>query len=702
MAGARAGRDWRGTRIRARSSCISARLGGRRSVPGACRRGRIHSCVATWWSAVTPGDACPPISVGATELTAQGLSRGGCRRSRPPPPSRRQLAATYGLRRRPPRRAQWTQRPPVPARRRTEAPAASSSPPAASGTRARTSPTLDARRHCCAWPVSRGRPAPRRRNGATVELPHMRSPLGALCARGDAALAGRRVRSSSRPRATSRSASPCWKPPRPAARSCSSDIPTFRELWNGAAAVRPAARRCRDCRRARQRIGDARSATDGRRRANGAGTVERCRAWRAHGRLHGANSPARSRRIWTVRAAGADRQPQPDRRRWDRGMKARLFHPLPRLLLEPRQRAFPARRRCASCQRAGTTSRSSSPTDVLEPREPDARPRSGAGLDALRTRLYPELQSLGIYERRFRSARSPSTAPIWCIVHEWNDPALVAAHRRRTAARRAVHAAVPRHPSPRRQRARGHRVTSTSMTTTACWPSARRCAQVYRALGLGRPRLHLARGGGLTAVPPACCRRSRDGLVWIGNWGDDERSAGAGANSCCEPAEAAGLAARRPWRALPRCGPAHAGRATARIIGGWLPNTEVPRGLRRHLATVHVPRRFYVDALPGIPTIRVFEALACGIPLVCAPWERRGGPVPPGEDFLVARDGAEMTRHLQALCRRSGTACRPRRRTASRPSSPAIPARTACDELLDIAGCLGVQPRTPSRWRPAA
>jgi spore maturation protein CgeB len=53
--------------------------------------------------------------------------------------------------------------------------------------------------------------------------------------------------------------------------------------------------------------------------------------------------------------------------------------------------------------------------------------------------------------------------------------------------------------------------------------------------------------------------------------------------------------------------------------------------------------------LPGIPTIRVFEALACGIPLVCAPWEDSEDLFRPGEDYLVAKDGAEMTTHLRAL-----------------------------------------------------
>jgi spore maturation protein CgeB len=53
--------------------------------------------------------------------------------------------------------------------------------------------------------------------------------------------------------------------------------------------------------------------------------------------------------------------------------------------------------------------------------------------------------------------------------------------------------------------------------------------------------------------------------------------------------------------------------------------------------------------LPGIPTIRVFEALACGIPLVSAPWSDAEGLFRAGTDFLFAHDEAEMERHLRAL-----------------------------------------------------
>ena len=50
-----------------------------------------------------------------------------------------------------------------------------------------------------------------------------------------------------------------------------------------------------------------------------------------------------------------------------------------------------------------------------------------------------------------------------------------------------------------------------------------------------------------------------------------------------------------------------------------------------------------------MPTIRPFEALACGIPLISARWDQTAGLFSPSDDFLVARDGAEMTRHLRLL-----------------------------------------------------
>ena len=82
---------------------------------------------------------------------------------------------------------------------------------------------------------------------------------------------------------------------------------------------------------------------------------------------------------------------------------------------------------------------------------------------------------------------------------------------------------------------------------------------------------------------------------------------------------------------------------------GWLPNYRVPEVFGRFRITLHVPRRPYVARFAGIPTIRPFEALACGIPLICSPWNDCENCFEPGRDFLVARSGREMKRHLRAL-----------------------------------------------------
>src|SRR5690606_17158817 len=133
--------------------------------------------------------------------------------------------------------------------------------------------------------------------------------------------------------------------------------------------------------------------------------------------------------------------------------------------------------------------------------------------------------------------------------------------------------------------------------------------------------------------------------VWIGNWGDDERVREL-QTYLLDPVRHLKLDAlvhgvRYPAQARRRLA------AAGIAYGGWLPNFRAPEVFGRFRVTVHVPRRPYVAALPGIPTIRVFEALACGIPLVCAPWDDAEGLFTAGKDFLQARDGPAMTRHLK-------------------------------------------------------
>jgi spore maturation protein CgeB len=175
-------------------------------------------------------------------------------------------------------------------------------------------------------------------------------------------------------------------------------------------------------------------------------------------------------------------------------------------------------------------------------------------------------------------------------------------------------------------------------------------------------------------------------LVWIGNWGDEERSAEL-AEFLVEPVRRLGLRGVVHGVRYPA-----AAQALLHDAGieyrGWLPNFEAPRVFARFRATVHVPRQPYVRALPGIPTIRPFEAMACGIPLVSAPWEDSEGLFTAGADYLVATDGAAMEAHLRALLHDPAMAAE----MASH-GLRTILARHTCahraDELLEILAAIG-------------
>ena len=272
------------------------------------------------------------------------------------------------------------------------------------------------------------------------------------------------------------------------------------------------------------------------------------------------------------------------------------------------------------------------------------------------------------------------------IVHEWNEPALVAAHRRGCggAAARftllfhdthhravsdpdAIRALRPRRLRRRARLRRGARARSTAAGAGATASSP----------GTRPPTSRLFR-------PPAD-EAQRDGLVWIGNWGDDERSARAATNSCSSRR-------RRPACALDVHGVRYpdAGAATC-----W--------PLRRALSRLAAERRGAARSSPAIS--RPSTCRAASTSRRCpasrpsassrrwpaasrwsrAPWERRGGPVPARRrTYLVARDGAEMTRHLARAARRPGAARRARRAAASRRSARRHTCAHRVDELLAI------------------
>lgn len=137
-------------------------------------------------------------------------------------------------------------------------------------------------------------------------------------------------------------------------------------------------------------------------------------------------------------------------------------------------------------------------------------------------------------------------------------------------------------------------------------------------------------------------------VIWIGNWGDEERTREL-EEFLMEPARALPEAkfavhgVRYPEGACLRL------RQFGIEYRGYLPNLRAPQVYARSRVSLHVPRRFYANRLSGVPTIRVFEALAAGSPLVCAPWSDCESLFRPGEDFLCVPNGAAMRSELKRL-----------------------------------------------------
>jgi spore maturation protein CgeB len=135
-------------------------------------------------------------------------------------------------------------------------------------------------------------------------------------------------------------------------------------------------------------------------------------------------------------------------------------------------------------------------------------------------------------------------------------------------------------------------------------------------------------------------QEQRQDVVWIGNWGDNERSEEI-REFLLRPASVMRdrrftiYGVRYPEEAQKEL------RAAKVRYGGYLANLNAPSVYAESRLTVHVPRRQYAGGMVGIPTIRVFEALACGIPLVSAPWNDVEGLFRKG-DMVFATNCEEM------------------------------------------------------------
>jgi spore maturation protein CgeB len=139
-------------------------------------------------------------------------------------------------------------------------------------------------------------------------------------------------------------------------------------------------------------------------------------------------------------------------------------------------------------------------------------------------------------------------------------------------------------------------------------------------------------------------------VTWIGNWGDEERTREL-QEFLVDPAAAMRdhkfvvYGVRYPEDALARLS------ESGIEFRGYLPNLRTPETYARSRISLHVPRRFYANGLSGIPTIRVFEALATGSALVCSPWSDSEALFRPGQDYICVTDKTAMISELKNLLR---------------------------------------------------
>jgi spore maturation protein CgeB len=272
-----------------------------------------------------------------------------------------------------------------------------------------------------------------------------------------------------------------------------------------------------------------------------------------------------------------------------------------------------------------------------------AADHGAAALSAWR-RVYPPFQ-VHHYDPQMLDLDRALDGAALVLVHEWTDPALVARIGRHR--RDGGHYLLLFHDTH-------HRAVSDRKAMAALelgdYDGVLAFGEVLRNayidLGWARRAFTWHEAADTALFRPQTAVRERD-LVWIGNWGDGERTAELD-EFLIQPTAALGLDAaihgvRYPDMARRRL------RKAGIAFGGYLPNHRVPEIFGAARMTVHVPRRPYARLLPGIPTIRMFEALACGIPLISAPWYDVEELFMPGDDYLVARDGQQMRRHMRAV-----------------------------------------------------
>ena len=649
---------------RARASADLSSSTARRSPPARASRPRslgvCHSCLATWWAAVRGGEHARRLPLARRRRTARGLA--GLRRARRPEPRLR-------------RGDRARLRAAAPADRPQRPPPAPAAPAARRERQVFTAGRL--------WDEGKNLAAARRRRRAA------RRPVfaaGPAAGPNGAAVALAAAQAARRP-ARAPGCAPGWRArrssPRPARyepfglavleaaqAGCAlvlADIPTFRELWDGAAVFVPA--------------DDAAGASPPRSQAlldapeRAADAAAPRRAPRA-GALHARGDGRGHARPSTARCSPAGLRAQ--RRGGGRVRIVYFTHSLASCwnhgnahFLRGVLRELIARGHDVTRLRA---------RGRLEPREPPRRPRRG-GPRRLPRRLSraPLRTPSAPASTRPRPAPAPTSSSCTSgTTRRWSPrsaraPATAAASRCSSTTPTTARSATRRRSAP-----------STSPATTACSPSARRSPR-STAAGAGAT----ASSSGTRPPTPRSSTRPREpqpraGLVWIGNWGDGERTAeletflmraGRGAPACRSTSTACAIPTTAlatlapPRRPLPRLA------AERRARRRSSPATSPPCTCRGATTSSSCPASRRSASSRRSPAASRWSAPRGTTPRGCSA---------PARTSSSPRDGAEMTRHLRRAARRRRPARRARRQRPRDASAPATPARHRVDELLAI------------------
>jgi spore maturation protein CgeB len=298
------------------------------------------------------------------------------------------------------------------------------------------------------------------------------------------------------------------------------------------------------------------------------------------------------------------------------------------------------------------------------------------------TRHYPLLDIVR-YSRELLDLEAIVDGADLVLVHEWNPPELIEALgrlRQRTSSFRLLF-----HDTHHRTVSEPDRLARLDGYdgVLAFGESLR---ELYLRAGWAKTVFTFHEAADTTVFRPRANAGRVGDLVWVGNYGDGERTREL-SEYLFEPARSLGLRGSVYGVRYPEEGLARLAEAGLHYCG-WLPNYRVPLVFSKHQVTVHVPRRPYAEALPGIPTIRVFEALASGIALVSAPWRDEERLFEPGAYRLVTSADA-MRAALRELLHEPDAAAE----TAARGLRSVLDRHTCghrANQLIRIASLLGV------------